>query len=229
MPHPSQCRASPGRRRRKEPQLGCASLPGQPSIHSGCVGRGITGPQHKKRWGGTVRHAVVEAWDPDHSARSSWARLPSILPSGTQHCPFRPGLSRTPAPTHQSPHQRQHCKKKRGGPSPGELPASPKVRGHSPLEQLDARPCQLNYIVAPSLPDTHGHTMERCLLRLLQSLKGGTQGDSGPKHTQPANLRATGPLGLNGPELLRHKANLSPRVGVERGQAPRGPRAGKAR
>lgn len=90
---------------------------------------------------GTVRHAVVEAWGPDHSGRSSRARLASVLCPCTQHCSFRPvPSSQPPAPSHQgksSPETQRKGKEL----SPGKAPKPLKHQGHSPwIKQLNAGP-----------------------------------------------------------------------------------------
>lgn len=88
----------------------------------------------------------------------------------------------------ESPQQRQHTQSKGG---PGEPPASPKIRGHSPLGQLDTRPC-LYYNMAPNLSDTHVETHHKSLLTVTPAkLEGGSRGAL-------ASLRATDPPGQHG-------------------------------
>lgn len=112
-------------------------------------------------------------------------------------CPLDPTLpiqTRLPLPSPlpllavESPQQRQHTQSKGG---PGEPPASPKIRGHSPLGQLDTRPC-LYYNMAPNLSDTHVETHHKSLLTVAPAkLEGGSRGAL-------ASLRATDPPGQHG-------------------------------
>lgn len=148
---------------------------------------------------GTVRHAVVEAWDPDHSGRSSRARLASVL------CPLHTTLFFQTSPifpatcpvTEESPLQKR--KRKGKEPSPGKAPASPQGQGHSPwIQQLNAgppaelsrgfQPVRCSNEEMPRDPASPGQS-------LLQSLKGGSPWGSNQKHTQAASIGSTDPLG----------------------------------
>lgn len=116
--------------------------------------------------------------------------------------------------------------------SQGQRTLTPGAAGQqAPLAELQ---------VAPSLSDTHVGTHHRTLLTdspaKLEVGGGGSQGESGQKHTQPASLSVTDPLGQHrtggwhgsGPEILRHEANLSPLGWGGDRTSSRGPPAGKA-
>lgn len=148
---------------------------------------------------GTVCHAVVEAWDLDHSGRPSRARLASVL------CPLHTTLFFQTSPifpatcpvTEESLHQKR--KRKGKEPSPGKAPASPQGQGHSPwIQQLNAgppaelsrgfQPVGCSNEEMPQDPASPGQS-------LLQSLKGESPGGFSQKHTQAASIGATDPFG----------------------------------
>ena len=147
----------------------------------------------------TVRHAVVEAWNPDHSGRSSRARLASVL------CPLHTTLFFQTSPIFPATcpqflaSPRQKRKRKGKEPSPGKAPASPQGQGHSPwIQQLNAGPpAELSRGFQP-VGCSNEETWQDSASpgqSLLKSLKGGSPGGSSQKHTQTASIRAADPFG----------------------------------
>lgn len=257
VPHPSQHSASPSDRHKKQPWSGCSGLPregqGQPSAHLGTLGGqqhlwpdpGLPATSSRRGWGGAICHAVAEAWDPDHSTKSSWARLASILPSGSNAVlSDQVPSSQPPVPTcHRKSSVRSSTRKrKRGSPALENCQLPPRSEDTHPwAQQLDAWPGLLSYILTPSLSDTHVGKHHRLSL---------------PAPDTPANLEVGMPRGLwrephtsqpvsgpqtlsdstgpgvgssSGPQILRHEANLSPLGWGGQSIGSNGaPRAGKA-
>lgn len=172
-------------------------------------------------WRGAVRHAVVEAWGPDHSGRSSWASWHLTFTLCIRHCSFRP-----PVPM-ESPHQTH--KRKGREPSPGELPAPPEVRGHSPPETTAGRwaACRAKSRLPTCQMPTQGNTAGRFLPKLDAPAKLEGRVPRGALARSTHKLPASGPQTLldstgrvagsrSGPEILRHE--LPKPIGVGRGE-----------
>lgn len=181
-------------------------------------------PQRQEEVGRPVRHAVAEPWDPDHSARSSWAGLASSLPSGPNAAPPDQAPSSQPsAPTyHRKSSSEAALQNEKGGSQPGELPASPPPRSEELApEQLEARPHLLNRIRAPSWSDTPAGTHHGALFTEAPAqLEGGlwpkahtAQAGQSGDHRSLRTAREGVAGSRLGPGRLRHKANLSHGVG----------------
>lgn len=139
---------------------------------------GLLAASTSKRWDGAVRHAMVEAWDPGRSGKLCRAMLASILLlSGHMLSSGRSPLP--PATCRHSPRKvliRSSTHKRKRG-SPGELPASRKVRGHCPW----TRPSEARPFLVPSMSDAQGGKSARCCL---------------PTAEAPAKLAGAFPRGL---------------------------------
>ena len=137
-------------------------------------------------WRGAVRHAVVEAWDPDHSGRSSWASWHLSFTLWIRHCSFRPGPV-FPATCPQSPWKvlTRHTKGRGGSPALVNYQLPPRSGDtHPRKQQLDAGlPAELShgsqYVRCPHKETPQDASYPNWML--LQSLKGGSPGGLWPE------------------------------------------------